>query len=94
MMDYARDVPEDKLILCRMNLYCGPDKTVEQANKEQAEVIHMLTNKKLALQAQLRDLQSQDNDPGSTNDRINVNVNRREELSLTIALPKCSSSFP
>ena len=63
-----------------MSLYCCPDKRVEQANEEQAEVIDMLTNANLALQTQLRDLQSYNNDLAATNDRINAD--RREDLRL------------
>ena len=55
-------------------------RVAEQANEHQAEIIEMLTNEKLALQAQLRDLQSQNNDLVSTNDRLNAD--RREELEV------------
>ncbi len=53
---------------------------VEQANEDQAEVIDMVTREKLALQAQLRDLQAQNDDLAATNNRLNAD--RREELKL------------
>ncbi|PMD15907.1 hypothetical protein NA56DRAFT_663420 [Hyaloscypha hepaticicola] len=53
---------------------------VEQTMSDQAEAIDMLARDKLALQAQLRDLESQNNDLTSTNDRLDADW--REELEL------------
>ena len=49
----SKDTFDDYYAECQNEL-----RFVEQANEDQAEVIDMVNNEKLALQAQLRDLQS------------------------------------
>ena len=55
-------------------------RVAQHGNEHQAEVIEMLTNAKLALQAQLRDLQSQNNDLVSANDRLRADWREEGEL--------------